>query len=179
MNHDNENLELPQELQDALRGLGDVAAPSELDHRVAMSLMGQEKAPDELWSRVQPQLCEIAKTSFGSSAATPSPMHGGRLLSFPAWLVSGKPARLAVAAAVLLFMGVGFFAMRPGIAPLESSQDLVARATAIRAEQAVLRDLYRSRVFAQKVSPSAMSPTARGLAGSLGAIVEPTPGQAL
>ena len=179
MNHDNENLELPQELQDALFGLGDLAAPSELDQRVAMSLMGQEKAPDELWSRVQPELCEIATTHSVLSAATPSPSHGGRLLSFPTWVASVAPVRLPAAAALLLFVGVSFIVMRSNANNATSTQDLLAQASTIRAEQAALRDQYRARVFAQKVTPSQLSPTARGLASSLGATTPATRGQAL
>lgn len=53
MNPEQEPAALPPELEEALRALGDVAAPPELADRVQLARLGGSKAPAELQDRVE------------------------------------------------------------------------------------------------------------------------------
>ena len=85
--NDSSHQPLPRNLEQALRGLGELKAPKELDDRVALALTQTEEAPDELWNRVSAEL-----------NTAPHPV--GRLIAFP---------RMAAAAAVIVVLGVGLW----------------------------------------------------------------------
>ena len=89
--NDFSNQPLPHDLEQALRGLGEVKAPQELDDRVALALTQMETAPAELWNRVSAELQQ-------------APQSVGRLTAFP---------RLAAAAAVIAALGVGIWFGQP------------------------------------------------------------------
>ena len=73
---------LPQELEDSLRALGDVRAPSELADRVRLARLGQVSAPAELRDRVEMALFGAAQRSQPCRQA--SPAH----TAFPTWRTS-------------------------------------------------------------------------------------------
>ena len=85
--NDSSHQPLPHNLEQALRGLGELKVPKELDDRVALALTQTKEAPDELWNRVSVEL-----------NAAPHPV--GRLIAFP---------RMAAAAAVIAVLGVGLW----------------------------------------------------------------------
>jgi len=85
--NDSSHQPLPQNLEQALRGLGELKAPKKLDDRVALALTQTKEAPDELWNRVSVEL-----------NTAPHPV--GRLIAFP---------RMAAAAAVIVVLGVGLW----------------------------------------------------------------------
>ena len=93
--NDSSHQPLPHDLEQALRGLGELKAPQELDDRVALALTQTEIAPAELWNRVSRELKQA-----------PQPVR--RLLAFP---------RLAAAAAVMVLFGVGIWFSQPMEAP--------------------------------------------------------------
>lgn len=140
--NDSSNQPLPHDLEQALRDFDELKAPKELDDRVALALTLTEDAPAELWGRVSAEM-----------QTAPQPV--GRLISFP---------RMAVAAAVMVVLGVGLWlgqpvdSIGPGI-PWDTT----------------LRDQYRSRALVLQVSPSELSSAARGLAGALGAPISGGP----
>lgn len=145
----------------ALRSLGEVPAPAELERRVRAArtlaqLTGVEP-PDELWARVQPAAAEIGRA--------------GRVLPFirpPARRLS-RAAAVAAAAVLALGLGVAYFAVRPEPAPLLAAKT-PARLTP--AERAAARELYLSRVVAIPVPAEQLSPAALALAGALGAPID-------
>jgi len=94
--------ELPEPLQETLRGLGGVRAPRELRDRVEMARLGEVSAPEELWQRVAPVVHEEAARRRVHTAAEAA--KAGRLLSFPLRRVAALAAGLAllVTAGVLL-----------------------------------------------------------------------------
>ena len=85
--NDSSHQPLPYNLEQALRGLGELKAPQELDDRVALALTQTKEAPDELWNRVSVEL-------------NTAPRPVGRLIAFP---------RMAAAAAVIVVLGVGLW----------------------------------------------------------------------
>ena len=139
----NDNIRpLPAELEAELRALGDVQAPDELWHRVSLSLMEEVEAPDELWERVLPEV------EAASRPTTP-------IFAFP---------RLAAAAAVLFLVTISFVA--------SGFQPTAMNSSASMSSHDALRDYYASRVTAVSVTPDQLSPSARGLAASMGASIE-------
>lgn len=135
---------LEPELIEALRSLGDVRAPAALDDRVRLARLGEVEAPDLLWQRVSREVFD----SQLRAQATPT----GRMLFFS--------RRLASAAAVLLVFAGSFwlasFFGQPNAAAIETAR-------------LQTRDWYASQVHAIKVPPAKLSPSARALAGMMGA----------
>ena len=144
MNHTPDPTPLEPELIEALRSLGDVHAPVVLDDRVRLARLSEVEAPDVLWQRVsneafQPQV---------RAKVAPT----GRMLVFS--------RRLASAAAVLLVFAGSFW-----LASFFGKPDGAALETA----RLQSRDWYASQVLAIEVAPSQLSPSARVLAGMMGA----------
>lgn len=144
--------ELPEALQHALRGLGDVRAPEELRHRVDLARLPEVQAPAELWSRVAPEVAKVARE--GTSRVQGG---GGRLLQFPM-------RRLATAAAAVLVAGIGITLML--------QQDVPERPTLSAGAPDAVRAEYRARFVAEEVSEDEMSSTGRAFVGMLGGELE-------
>ncbi|HBF23495.1 MAG TPA: hypothetical protein DDW23_06755 [Planctomycetes bacterium] len=132
---------LPPGVLEELRSLGGEVAPPELWDRLSLNALGQAEAPGELWERVRP------------SVESPAPPIR-RPFAFSASQI------IASAAAVILFVGVLFFASER----TTSSQPLTADV-----HSSDLREVYRARVFAVEVAPESLSGVGRHLAGLMGA----------
>ncbi|MAW60771.1 MAG: hypothetical protein CMJ94_08045 [Planctomycetes bacterium] len=150
---------LPQELEDSLRALGDVRAPSELADRVRLARLGQVSAPAELRDRVEMAL-------FGAAQAPAELEERVRaevrqltrpVLAFPFRLTLPR----AAAAAVLV---VGSIMLGPWssteTAPVDPGAYLAAKNAAAE------------KVLMVRVSADELSEGAQSLARGFGAPLE-------
>ena len=131
---------LPQELEDSLRALGDVRAPSELADRVRLARLGQVSAPAELEERVRAEVRQLTRP----------------VLAFPFRLTLPR----AAAAAVLV---VGSIMLGPWssteTAPVDPGAYLAAK-------NAAAEKVLMVRVSADELSEGAQS-LARGFGAPL------------
>ena len=148
--------ELPESLQETLRGLGGARAPRELRDRVEMARLEEVSAPAELWERVRSTVAEEAARRSAAGAA-PAPVDDGpadRILSFPA------RRAVAMAAGLALLVTAGLL-LRPG------DRHGPAPALAAALPQAE-RDAILARIVVRDVEVEDLSAGAREFAAMLG-----------
>lgn len=125
-----------------------VEAPPDLWHRVVLAREGEVEAPPDLWERVAPAVREAAPRA--------------RVVLLRSRLLRRALVPVALAASVLLAVGAGLFFLVFGGGGRPAGPELAAQREELRA-------IYRSKVLVVEVPPEELSPTARSLAGALGA----------
>lgn len=121
----------------------------QLTMAASASFLADAEAPDALWEQVRPAVLAEAQRRQEQEVAPIFNFRQGRRAR----------ARLATAAALLIFAGISLFLPGRDVADLESG----------RGAHQALRDFYRQKVAVLEVDPSQMSSTARALTGALGA----------